>query len=75
MISVEDTGIGMTKRDIDNIFERFYRSDHVRDRKINGHGLGLSIAKLIIMKHTGSIRIRSQYTKGSSFIVTIPKRR
>lgn len=75
VISVEDTGIGMTKRDIDNIFERFYRSDHVRDRKINGHGLGLSIAKLIIMKHTGSIRIRSQYTKGSSFIVTIPKRR
>lgn len=75
VISVEDTGIGMTKRDIDNIFERFYRSDHVRDRKINGHGLGLSIAKLIIMKHTGNIRVRSQYTKGSSFIVTIPKRR
>lgn len=75
VISVEDTGIGMTKRDIDNIFERFYRSDHVRDRKINGHGLGLSIAKLIILKHTGNIRVRSQYTKGSSFIVTIPKRR
>ena len=75
VISVEDTGIGMTKRDIDNIFERFYRSDHVRDRKISGHGLGLSIAKLIIMKHTGNIRVRSQYTKGSSFIVTIPKRR
>lgn len=75
VILVEDTGIGMTKRDIDNIFERFYRSDHVRDRKINGHGLGLSIAKLIIMKHTGNIRVRSQYTKGSSFIVTIPKRR
>ena len=75
VISVEDTGIGMTKRDIDNIFERFYRSDHVRDRKITGHGLGLSIAKLIILKHTGNIRVRSQYTKGSSFIVTIPKRR
>lgn len=75
VISVEDTGIGMTKKDIDNIFERFYRSDHVRDRKISGHGLGLSIAKLIILKHTGNIRVRSQYTKGSSFIVTIPKRR
>lgn len=74
VISVEDTGIGMTRKDIDNIFERFYRSDHVRDRKINGHGLGLSIAKLIILKHTGNIRVRSQYTKGSSFIVTIPKR-
>lgn len=75
IISVEDTGIGMTNKDIDNIFERFYRSDHVRDKKINGHGLGLSIAKLIILKHTGNIRVRSQYTKGSSFIVTIPKRR
>ncbi|WP_167958934.1 sensor histidine kinase [Anaerosporobacter faecicola] len=75
VISVEDTGIGMTRKDIDNIFDRFYRSDHVRDRKISGHGLGLSIAKLIILKHTGNIRVRSQYTKGSSFIVTLPKRR
>ena len=75
VISVEDTGIGMTRKDIDNIFERFYRSDHVRDRKINGHGLGLSIAKLIIMKHTGTIRVRSQYTKGTSFIVTLPRYR
>lgn len=74
VISVEDTGIGMTKKDIDSIFERFYRSDNVRDKKISGHGLGLSIAKLIILKHTGNIRVRSQYTKGSSFIVTIPKR-
>jgi signal transduction histidine kinase len=74
ILTVQDTGIGMTRKDIDNIFERFYRSDHVRDRKINGHGLGLSIAKLIILKHTGSIKVRSQYTKGSSFIVTIPKR-
>lgn len=73
VISVEDTGIGMTKKDMDNIFDRFYRSDHVRDRKIDGHGLGLSIAKLIIMSHTGRIKVRTQYTKGSSFIVTIPR--
>lgn len=73
VIAVEDTGIGMTRKDMDNIFERFYRSDHVRDRKIDGHGLGLSIAKLIIMAHTGRIKVRSQYTKGTSFIVTIPR--
>lgn len=73
VISVEDTGIGMSRKDMDNIFERFYRSDHVRDRKIDGHGLGLSIAKLIIMAHTGRIKVRSQYTKGTSFIVTIPR--
>ena len=73
VITVEDTGIGMTKRDMDNIFSRFYRSHHVRDRKIDGHGLGLSIAKLIIIAHTGRIKVRSQYKKGTSFIVTIPR--
>ena len=74
-ITVEDTGIGMTQKDLDHIFNRFYRSDNVRDRQIEGHGLGLSIAKLIIMAHAGRIKIRTQYTKGTSFIVTIPKRR
>lgn len=73
VITVEDTGIGMMKKDLDNIFSRFYRADDVRDKKIEGHGLGLSIAKLIIMAHTGRIKIRTQYTKGTSFIVTIPK--
>lgn len=73
IITVQDTGIGMIRKDVDNIFNRFYRSDHVRDRKIDGHGLGLSIAKLIIMAHTGKIKVRSQYTKGTSFIVTIPR--
>jgi signal transduction histidine kinase len=72
IITVSDTGIGMTRKDIDNIFERFYRSDHVRNDKINGHGLGLSIAKLIILGHTGRIKVRSQYTVGSSFIITLP---
>ena len=75
MITVEDTGVGMKRRDLDNIFNRFYRADDVRNRKIEGHGLGLSIAKLIIMSHTGRIKIRTQYTKGTSFIVTFPKLR
>ena len=75
VLIVEDTGIGMTRKDVDNIFNRFYRSDAVRDKKIDGHGLGLSIAKLIIMAHTGKIKIRSQYTKGTSFIITIPRMR
>jgi signal transduction histidine kinase len=73
VITVEDTGIGMIRKDMDNIFDRFYRSDNVRDRKIDGHGLGLSIAKLIIMAHTGRIKVRTQYTKGTSFIVSIPR--
>lgn len=75
VITVSDTGIGMTKKDIDHIFNRFYRSDHVRNQNISGHGLGLSLAKLIILAHTGKIKVRSQFKKGSSFIITIPKRR
>lgn len=74
VITVSDTGIGMTRKDVDNIFERFYRSDQVRNEKIYGHGLGLSIAKLIILGHTGRIKVRSQLTKGTTFIITLPKR-
>lgn len=75
MVAVEDTGIGMTKVDLENLFERFYRSDEVRNRKISGHGLGLSIAKLIIFAHSGRIKIRTQFTKGTSFFITIPNKR
>ncbi len=75
VITVADTGIGMTRKDVDNIFNRFYRSEHVRNQNISGHGLGLSLAKLIILAHTGKIKVRSQFRKGSSFIITIPKRR
>lgn len=74
VITVKDTGIGMTRKDVENIFERFYRSDQVRNEKIYGHGLGLSIAKLIILGHTGKIKVRSQLTKGTSFIITLPRR-
>ena len=49
VITIQDTGIGMTKKDIDHIFNRFYRSEHVRNQNISGHGLGLSLAKLIIL--------------------------
>ncbi|WMJ85431.1 HAMP domain-containing sensor histidine kinase [Anaerocolumna sp. MB42-C2] len=74
VITVQDTGIGMTRKDVNNIFERFYRSDQVRNEKIYGHGLGLSIAKLIILGHTGKIKVRSQLTKGTTFIITLPRR-
>lgn len=72
-VIVEDTGIGMKEKDIKNIFDRFYRSEDVRNKSINGHGLGLSIAKLIILKHTGTIKVRSQYNVGTKFIITLPK--
>lgn len=75
VITVADTGIGMTKKDIDHIFDRFYRSDYVRNQNIGGHGLGLSLAKLIILAHTGRIKIRTQFKAGTSFIITLPKRK
>ena len=74
VLTVEDTGLGMKKEDVDHMFQRFYRSDDVRG-KIDGHGLGLSIARLIILAHAGTIKIRTQYTVGTSFTITIPRQR
>lgn len=74
VLTVEDTGRGMKKEDVDHMFERFYRSDDIRG-KIDGHGLGLSIARLIILAHAGTIKVRTQYTVGTSFIITIPRQR
>lgn len=75
VITVKDTGIGMTRNDVEHIFDRFYRSEYVRSQNISGHGLGLSLAKLIILAHTGKIKVRTQFTKGTSFIITLPDRR
>lgn len=74
-IKVEDTGLGMQQKDMDGIFNRFFRADTVRGKNIEGHGLGLSIARLIIDGHAGKITVRSQFTKGSSFIITLPRQR
>ena len=74
ILTVEDTGIGMRKEDVNHMFERFYRSDDIRG-KIEGHGLGLSIARLIVLAHAGTIKIRTQYTVGTSFTITIPRQR
>lgn len=71
-ITIADTGMGMDEKDMDNIFQRFYRSDHVRNNKISGHGLGLSIAKLIVLKHAGTIEVKSQYTCGTCFHIILP---
>lgn len=74
VLTVEDTGRGMKREDVDHMFERFYRSDDIRG-KIDGHGLGLSIARLIILAHAGTIKVRTQYTVGTSFTITIPRQR
>ena len=74
-ITIEDTGLGMRKEDLEGIFGRFFRADTVRGKNIEGHGLGLSIARLIIDGHAGKILVKTQYTKGSSFTITLPRQR
>ena len=73
-ISIKDTGIGMTKTELGQIFYRFYRSDQSRTREKGGHGLGLAIAKIIILGHNGQIKVKSKLSEGSEFIILLPER-
>ena len=69
-ISIEDTGIGMSKEAVSHIFERFYREDKARN--VEGNGLGLAIVKSIVDLHHGKIDILSQVDVGTNFIVRLP---
>ena len=71
IIAINDQGIGIPKKDILRITERFYRSDNGKKLKIEGTGIGLSIVKHIINQHEGELRISSIEGKGSEFIVEL----
>ncbi len=72
LITVTDTGTGIPAGHIDRIFERFYRVDKSRSRRIKGTGLGLSIVKHGVNYLGGSIRVESEPGKGTAFIVELP---
>lgn len=71
--SVQDAGIGMAEKDIAHMFERFYRSDEVRNSGTSGSGLGLSIAKWIVDKHHGHFEILSREGLGTRITVWLPR--
>jgi len=74
VLSVSDTGPGIPSDELPKIFERFYRSDSARKSEGGGHGLGLSIARIIVKAHGGKLKVRSKVGSGSTFFVELPLR-
>ncbi len=72
-VTIEDTGKGIPKEDLKSIFTRFYRVDKSRGKEIEGHGLGLSIAKEVVNLHKGRIMVDSHEGSGTIFTVILPE--
>lgn len=74
-LKVKDTGVGISKKDLPHIFDRFYQADQSRSKVASeGFGLGLSMAKKVVKLHGGSIKANSKVNKGSTFTVKLPLR-
>jgi two-component system, OmpR family, sensor histidine kinase SenX3 len=71
-ISVRDRGIGIPARDLERVFERFYRVDRARSRETGGTGLGLAIVRHVARNHGGEVRVASREGEGSRFTLVLP---
>jgi len=74
VLSVSDTGLGIPEKDRAGIFQRFYRVDKARSRKLGGSGLGLAISKVLVEAHGGTISFTSEVDQGTTFTVQLPKK-
>lgn len=74
LITVSDTGAGISEEDLPHIFERFYRADPSRNRLTGGSGIGLAIVKAIVEAHGGAVSAESEIGKGSRFTIKVPER-
>lgn len=72
IISIKDSGIGIKKENLEIIFERFIQVNKSLTRENEGSGIGLSLVKLLVEMHGGTIDVKSEYGKGSEFIVRLP---
>jgi len=71
-VTVRDTGIGIAKENLENIFERFWRADRARSYDDGGAGLGLAITRAIVQSHSGRTEVTSTPDIGSCFSVNLP---
>jgi two-component system sensor histidine kinase SenX3 len=71
-VVVRDHGIGIPSRDLERIFERFYRVDRARSRETGGTGLGLAIVRHVASNHRGEVRVESREGTGSTFTLRLP---
>jgi two-component system phosphate regulon sensor histidine kinase PhoR len=72
VVSIEDTGVGIPESDLPRVFERLYRVDKSRSRKVEGTGLGLAIVKHLVQAHGGEVSVSSVLGRGSRFTLTLP---
>ena len=72
IVSVSDEGLGISRKDIPHLFDRFYRVDKARSRAMGGSGLGLAISKEVVQLHGGKIWVNSIENKGSTFFISLP---